>query len=367
MTALSNTAGSIPPRSKNCVFAALVTGDYQDPTTFQSLRQELGLGAAGQRTISPPAWIVREVVEQLGKRDAHTALASSLKNHSVTISSRRKRSTAPCSHLRREAIFRIGPLPGQAAGANMLFFPLRQCVLEPFWNRHHVASVQITMAEDFRRPGTGRFFTIKRARSATSCKNHLSKSWPLTMEPPVRTDSESIRDEKVKVLRAIHHWSRGTWSRAVPRLSKRKRVAPTSQVETFAALQLEIDSWRWRGVPFYIRAGKCLPVDLYRGLGPTASASTMYQGYDLAAELLPFSDQPTSRGFGLMSWRRRRTLASSWNCWRATTPAPDERMRTNGCSAMAMAGDATLFAAGGTMSKRPGGIVDPVLKASTPV
>src|SRR5262249_52658680 len=130
-----------------------------------------------------------------------------------------------------------------------------------FWNRNQVESVQITMAEDFGIQGRGAFYDAT-GTIRDVVQNHLFQVLAnLAMEPPVRTDSESMRDEKVKVLKAIPPLEAKNLVRGQFRgYRKEPGVAPNSQVETFAALRLDVNSWRWQGVPFYIRAGKALPV-----------------------------------------------------------------------------------------------------------
>jgi glucose-6-phosphate 1-dehydrogenase len=200
-------------------------------------------------------------------------------------------------------------------------------------------------------------------------QNHLFQVMAnLAMEPPVRLDSESVRDEKVKVLKAIPPLDPETVIRGqFSGYRKEQGVAPDSQVETFAALQLEIDSWRWRGVPFYIRAGKCLPVTCAEIVVRFRHPPTMYEAYNLVANHFRFRISPeVTSAFGVNTIAPGEdTVSQSTEMILSRQPRAEEMDAYERVLGDAMAGDATLFAREDYVEEA-WRIVDPVLKASRP-
>ena len=326
-----------------------VDGDYSDAATFSAVRKQLGAAERPAHYLAIPPSLFAQVVNELVQSgSAKGARMIVEKPFGHDLASARELNRLLLNAFPESSIFRIDHYLAKGPVHNMVSFRFSNSFLEPLWNRNYIESVQVTMAEDFGVQGRGAFYD-QTGTIRDVIQNHIFQVLcNLAMEPPVEKAGEALRDEKVKVLRATATLEATDLVRGQFRgYLDEPGVAPTSRTETFAAIRLHLNSWRWEGVPFYIRAGKNLPITCMEVIArfrrpPTidiaeTSAAQNYMRFRISPEMTVAMSMSVSSPTEVGKREAVELVASRH-------PGSDEMEAYERVLTDALAGDATLFA-----------------------
>jgi glucose-6-phosphate 1-dehydrogenase len=348
-----------------------VAGDYQDVSTFECLRNTLGDAARPLHYLAVPPSLFAVVAKRLSESGcAKDARVVCEKPFGHDLASARALNRTLHQYFPESSIFRIDHYLGKEPVQNLLYFRFANSFLEPIWNRNYVQSVHITMAESFGIAGRERFYEEAGAIRDVVQNHLLQVTAILASDPPAGHDAEASRDEKARIFQAMR--SLGPWDVVRGQFAgyrKEHGVSPDSSVETFAAARLTIDTWRWADVPFFLRAGKCLPVTTTEVMvtlkrppqavfGPIEPGESNYVRFRLSPNVVIALGARAKVPGEAMTGEEVELIAHHQT---ADEMAPYERLLGD-----AMHGDASLFAREDSVEEA-WRVVDPILGNVTPV